>query len=172
MSRSWTILVILVFLVGGFSKAYSGNGVDSLSSVKPVSVAELKSIIHADSGHVVLVNVWATWCKWCKEEMPDILKLRNRLEKRGFRLILVSADDIDKLEKAVKPTLKKLGVHFPSYIVHEPSDEAFINGMSADWNGALPTSFIYGKDGVLAETLVGEKSISEFEQKLEKYLSN
>ena len=172
MNRSLTISVILLTLLAGSSKAHPGNAGDSLSSVKPVSVAELKSIIHADSGHVVLVNVWATWCKWCKEEMPDILKLRTKLGKRGFRLILVSADDPDILEKEVKPTLKKLGVRFPSYIVHEPSDEAFINGMSADWNGALPTSFIYGKDGALAETLVGEKSISEFEQKLKKYLSD
>jgi len=157
LSRSLIISAVLLCLAAGTSKSRPGNAEDSLSSVKPVSVAELKSIIHTDSGHVVLVNVWATWCKWCKEEMPDILKLREKFGKRGFRLVLVSADDLDILESEVKPTLHNLGVGFPSYIVNEPEEDAFINGMNKNWSGALPTSFIYDKNGNLVETLVGEQ---------------
>ncbi|HUL43276.1 MAG TPA: TlpA disulfide reductase family protein [Bacteroidota bacterium] len=166
------IPVFLTLVLAGSSVCRPGSAGDSSGMVKPVSVAELKSIIHADSGHVVLVNVWATWCKWCKEEMPDILKLRSKLEKKGFRLILVSADDLDILDHDVKPTLRKLGVRFSSFIVNEPKEDEFINGMSPDWNGALPTSFIYNRNGVLSETLVGEKSIGEFEKAVNKYLAH
>ena len=139
-------------------------------TVAPVTVVELTDIIKKDSGNVVLVNVWATWCKWCKEEMPGILELKKKFEKKGFRLILVSADDIDVLESDVKPTVIKMGIDFSTYIIHEPTDEAFISGMNPDWSGALPTSFIYDRSGTLSETMVGEKTIKEFEKVLQKYL--
>ena len=44
------------------------------------------------------VNVWATWCKPCVEEMPLLLRWRDRLSSRGGRveLVLVSADESDE----------------------------------------------------------------------------
>ena len=43
------------------------------------------------------INVWATWCKPCVEEMPRLLRWRDRLAADGHpvRLIFVSADASD-----------------------------------------------------------------------------
>ncbi|HMD13150.1 MAG TPA: TlpA disulfide reductase family protein, partial [Bacteroidota bacterium] len=152
------IAIVLFCLSSGFITAAQGSLPEDSLTVVPVNVAGLHDLIQKDSGNVVLVNVWATWCKWCKEEMPGILELKKKFEGKGFRVILVSADDIDILESEVKPTLTKLGVHFPSFIINEPTDEAFMNGMNPDWNGALPTSFIYDRSVKLAETMVGDKT--------------
>lgn len=162
------ITIVLLF-VGCVFIGYAKSPKDS-ATVVPVTVIELKEIIKKDSGDVVLVNVWATWCKWCKEEMPGILGLKKKFEEKGFRLILVSVDDIDVLESDVKPAIMKMGIHFQSYIIHEPTDEAFISGMNPDWSGALPTSFIYNRSGKLSETMVGEKTAKEFEKVLQEYL--
>jgi len=109
----------------------------------------------------VLVNVWATWCSPCREEMPSLVKLRKEFLDKGFELIFVSADDPDIARTKIQQTLKDLGVDFPSYI-NTSGDEAFINALSPKWSGALPTSFIYDRNGSLREVLVGLKPYTEF----------
>lgn len=98
--------------------------------------------------------------------MPDLLRLRERYGREGFRLILVSADDPDSAGTSVSSMLKKFGVDFNTYISHDTTDEAFINGMSGSWTGALPASFLYDRDGALSELLLGEHSFAEFEGKI------
>src|SRR5271167_2467545 len=115
-------IVVLFCISAIFVSIASGTTPENSLTVTSVNVAGLHDMIQKDSGNVVLVNVWATWCKWCKEEMPGILELKKKFEGKGFRVILVSADDIDILESEVKPTLTKLGVHFPSFIINEPTD--------------------------------------------------
>lgn len=142
-----------------------------LPDVKPVRVSELKERIMRDSGKVVLVNVWATWCKPCKEEMPQLVRLRKNVSRNEFSLILVSADDSELVDTKVRPALKSLGVDFPSYIINERSDEAFMNGMDSTWNGALPTTFVYDRKGKLSKIMTGERTYKQFEETVGKLLA-
>jgi thiol-disulfide isomerase/thioredoxin len=123
-------------------------------------------MVKAGSAKATIVNVWATWCEPCRKEMPDLLRLRERYRREGFDLILVSADDPDSAETSVRSMLGRFGVDFPTYIEHDSSDEAFINGMGGEWRGALPASFLFGRGGTLRELMVGERSYGEFEQKV------
>ncbi len=147
------------------------NTRDSLS-VRMVSVAGLKEQIAADSGNVVLLNVWATWCKPCKEEMPSLLRLRREHAKDAFRLILASVDDDDRLDTVVLPMLRGFGADFQTYLVHDSSDAAIISELDSSWSGALPTSFLYDKSGTIRNTLTGGRSYDEFEKAITALLSN
>lgn len=44
-------------------------------------------------GHVVLLNVWATWCLPCRDEMPSIERLHRELGPRGLKVVAVSVDE-------------------------------------------------------------------------------
>jgi len=134
--------------------------------VEKVDHLALRRIVRNNPGEVTLINVWATWCEPCRKEMPDLLELRKRYGAKGFRLILVSADDPDSVETAVRPALKKFGVDFLTYIQQDSSDEVFIEGMSHEWNGALPASFLYDNGGNLNEIKVGKHTFTEFEEKI------
>jgi peroxiredoxin len=42
--------------------------------------------------HVVLVNIWATWCEPCREEMPSLQRLYDEFEGEDFEILAVSVD--------------------------------------------------------------------------------
>jgi thiol-disulfide isomerase/thioredoxin len=44
----------------------------------------------------VVMNIWATWCIPCREEFPDLMRVRREYERRGLRVVLVSADFPDQ----------------------------------------------------------------------------
>lgn len=134
----------------------------------PVSSAEVFNIIRQDSGNVVMINAWASWCKPCKEEMPYLLRMKKELHDKKFKLILVSGDDLDELESAVRPALKKLGVDFTTYIMNDSTQEAFMEAMNPVWDGAfaLPTSYLYDAKGKFVTMLVGGKTYKQFVETL------
>ncbi|MBI1802948.1 MAG: TlpA family protein disulfide reductase [Ignavibacteriae bacterium] len=164
----WFLFGSLIVLGTTFGEAQTK--LRGLPPVTPIHIAELKEMIRHDSGNVVFVNVWATWCKPCREEMPQVVRLRKNFLNKGFSLILVSVDDSDIVGTQVRPALQKLGVNFPSYIINEKSDEAFITGMDSSWNGALPTTFVYDRHGALSNILTGERTYKQFEEAIRKFL--
>src|SRR5260221_7420314 len=105
-------------------------GRSALPVVEKVGLASLKRILTADSGNVVLLNAWASWCKPCAEEMPGLLKVWRSARGKPLRLILLSTDDLDDLETKVRPALKKFGVDFTTYIMSDSSENAFISGLN------------------------------------------
>lgn len=43
-------------------------------------------------GHVVLLNLWATWCGYCMREMPTLNELQKTLGPQGLVVLPVSVD--------------------------------------------------------------------------------
>jgi cytochrome c biogenesis protein CcmG/thiol:disulfide interchange protein DsbE len=58
-------------------------------SGKKVSLASYK-------GKAVLINFWATWCAPCKIETPWLIELEKQYAPKGFEILAVSFDDLDK----------------------------------------------------------------------------
>ncbi len=132
--------------------------------VTPVTSADVQKAIHDPGAKAVLVNVWATWCGPCREEFPGLVRVTEKYNGQGLRVLLVSADDTDQVA-AVKKFLAEEGVDFPAYIKAE-KDQAFIDGLDKQWTGALPATFIYDGSGKLHDFWEGGVTFSVFEQKV------
>lgn len=166
-----SLWVVLGLLSLPYSPA-AGQKIVILPPVAIISVNQLQQLIRQDSGNVVLVNAWASWCKPCLEELPGIVRMSREFSEKPFRIILVSLDDSDLASTAVKEALTNAGVNFQTYLVAGSGDEYFINKMSPKWSGALPTTFVYDRKGGLADMMVGKHSYPQFESSVKKLLKH
>src|SRR3954447_7827696 len=90
----------------------------------PVDQPGYTKLIAAHKGKVVLVDFWATWCKPCRAEMPELVKLEQKLREKGFDFVTISADEPDQQAAAAK-LLKDNGVSGAAYWKKAADDDKF-----------------------------------------------
>jgi len=137
--------------------------------LSPVDEAGYRAILKSNTGTVLLVDFWATWCAPCRQEMPLLSRLESRLKDKRFRLVTISADEPEQDPVAIE-FLKKSGVTGAAYLRRAKDDDKFINSVDAKWSGALPALFLYDRQGTLVKSFVGETELSVIEAAIRKIL--
>jgi cytochrome c biogenesis protein CcmG/thiol:disulfide interchange protein DsbE len=101
-------------------------------------------------GHVVLVNIWATWCPPCVDEMPSMERLYQELKDENFEIVAISIDQMGA--EAVAPFMKKNNLSFTALLDPEGTIKSTyqITG--------VPESFIVNKKGILVEKIIGPRN--------------
>jgi len=108
----------------------------------------------------MVVNFWATWCKPCVEELPAFDSLCR--SDADFKILLVSLDFKEDIDKKVKPFLEKHKISCECVLLDEINGNDYINLVSKDWSGAIPaTLFVHKKKRVLVEKKMGVIEILE-----------
>src|SRR5262245_61736466 len=134
----------------------------------PITLAALKTRAANPAAKVVLVNVWATWCGPCREELPALVKLQRETADAGVDVVLVSADADVPAEKMVE-YLTTQGISFQTYLKTE-ADQEFMQGLSKDWSGAIPATFLYSK-GEMIDFWEGKATYETFAGKVKDALA-
>ncbi len=135
----------------------------------PVDETAYTRLIAANKGKVTLVSFWATWCVPCRVEVPQLVQLEKRLQDKGLKLVLISADDVDS-EMDARRFLSAKNVPLPSYQKVVKNDDKFIEGLDPKWSGALPALFLYDKTGKKVKSFVGESDMAAIEAAVKKLL--
>ena len=115
-------------------------------------------------GRVVVVDFWASWCKPCRQSFPWLNEMRARYGTQGLVIIGVNVDaersDADRFLRDVPADFEVL---YDS------------KGVLAEQFGvqAMPTSFVFDRDGKLIHTHHGfrESRRAEHETELQTLLS-
>lgn len=110
-------------------------------------------------GKVVLIDFWASWCKPCRAENPNVVRLYNKYNKKGFEVYSVS---LDKTKNAWVNAIKADNLTWTHV-----SDLQFWNSAAAQLYGvnSIPATFLIDKEGnIIAKNLRG----AGLEQKLEE----
>ncbi len=162
MKKSLILFFILFLAVSG--RAFS-------QEVKPIAtIEEIKQIKDNNKGKVMLINFWATWCKPCIKEFPELVKLYNSYKNKGFEIVFISVDVPEDVDSKVVPFLKKQDVDFVSYYNKFEKPDELINYIDKNWEGAIPSTYIYDKEGKLVTHILGSKSYEDFEKEITKSL--
>jgi len=123
-------------------------------------------------GKALLINFWATWCGPCKVETPWIVDLRNQYAAKGFEVLGVSTDDIDRDDSKAFGTEKKEIADFVQRM-HMPYP-VLIEGdkLSKPYGGldAMPTSFFVDRNGKIVAATMGISSKDDIEANIKKAL--
>jgi peroxiredoxin len=100
-------------------------------------------------GHVVLVNVWATWCPPCVDEMPSMERLYKELKGENFEILAVSIDSLGT--KAVAPFMEKYNLSFPAIMDPDGTIKTLYQ------TTGVPESFIVNQEGILIKKIIGPR---------------
>lgn len=155
-----------ICVVGLLSYKTFTQDVMPLSSVK-----DLETLRDSKKGKVVLVNFWASWCRPCVAEIPGLIKLYNNYKDSGFEIIFISVDVPEDIQSKVAPFLKSKGVDFTTYYNQFDKTDDLINFFDKNWQGAIPSTYIYDKDWNQTSSMVGSRSYEIFEKEILKDLN-
>jgi len=139
------------------------------TKLAPMNEAGYRQLIAGHKGRVLLVNFWATWCKPCRAEMPDLVKLAERLQAKGFDMVSISADEPEQ-EPEARKFMAATKVPGPLFIKNAADDDKFHAAIDAKWMGELPALILYDRNGKKVQSLIGEKPVKDLEAAIVKLL--
>jgi thiol-disulfide isomerase/thioredoxin len=135
----------------------------------PMDEAAFTKVVAGHKGKVVLVDFWATWCVPCRAEMPQLVKLSERLRAKGLDFVTISADEPGKEAAALK-VLMEDSVSGPFFIKRVKDDDKFYNVVDSKWSGEMPAIFIYDRTGKRVKSFLGETPVKDIEAAIQKLL--
>ena len=106
-----------------------------------------KEAIVAAAGGWHWFNVWATWCKPCVEEMPRLLRWRDKLRGAGKQLE-VSFVSVDETDADVVGFRKEhAGAPASARLIATKDQEAWFKQMGLDGNPPIPIHVFVAPSG-------------------------
>ena len=111
---------------------------DSFDQNKKIKLSALK-------GKLVYVDFWASWCGPCRNSMPLYEEIYNDYKHKGFVLLAVN---LDQVEKDALRFMDTLNVSYP--IVKGSDDIAKAFGVKA-----MPSSFLIDRNGYIVHRHLG-----------------
>ena len=98
-----------------------------------------------NTGKVVLINFWATWCGPCRQEMPALDAFYRKHRERGLVMLAISLDEPGEAG-AAREVMR--GYSFPAAL----SAQARYSGFGRIWR--VPMTFVVDRRGRLRDDLM------------------
>src|SRR5438105_12035521 len=170
-----SILFVTLLIVGSVAGIVAPAQLNGAGSVKSADVREinldgLKKILQRDPKDTrpLLINFWATWCDPCREEFPDLVKLDNDYRAKGLNFIAISLDDVGDIKSAVPKFLTEMKANMPVVLLNVNDPEPAIKVVDPTWDGQLPATFLYDKDGKVVFRHFGRIQPDELRDAIDK----
>jgi peroxiredoxin len=115
-------------------------------------------------GKVTLVNFWATTCTSCVAEMPDLVRIHQKFQPRGFETVAV-AMSYDPVEWVLNFSKTR---QLPFKVALDHNGE-----LARSWGDVklTPTTFLVDKKGRIVKRYVGPPDFAALQQLIEDLLA-
>ena len=137
---------------------------DSIPFPVYMNYSEFEPHLNRSNDTTYVVNFWATWCKPCVEEMPLFEKLITATASKPIKVLLVSMDFPKDIQKKLVPFVAERKLQRHVVALADMDYNAWIDKVSTEWDGAIPFTLVYNKNGRL--TKMGEMASYEELEKL------
>jgi thiol-disulfide isomerase/thioredoxin len=159
MRRS-TILLLTAWLVLGLFLGKGGFAASS-ADIPEIDAGALLKRIADESGKVVLINVFASWCPPCREEIPGLIKVRKAFSEKEVLILGIS---VDKEPKALTDFMQEMNISYPIMLARGDFTQRV--GVSA-----VPQLLIYNKKGELVVNHKGLVDAADLSKALKEILA-
>ena len=103
---------------------------------------------------LIMINFWEPWCPPCVGEMPELEKLYEDYQERGF--LILGVYSTPEMEDEVDKVLADCETSYP--ILH------YVEAFDAFQTGYVPTTiFVTGEGDVIGETVIGSQRYKDWE---------
>jgi thiol-disulfide isomerase/thioredoxin len=145
------------------------DGLDA-TEVSEIDLEGLKKILQRDpkDPRPLLINFWATWCDGCREEFPDLVRIDNDYRDRGLNFISVSLDEVTEIKTTVPDFLKQMKAQMRVVLLNVKDPEPAIHAVDETWDGALPATYLFDKDGKVVFKYFGAIKPAELRSAIDK----
>jgi thiol-disulfide isomerase/thioredoxin len=123
--------------------------------IQPASAEELKLLRKNQTGKLLLVNFWATWCGPCFKELPDLEAMYRMYGHRAFDLVTVSINYPDE-QPGVLSALQKQHATSRNLLLGSTDIYALMSAFDSEWNAAVPYTMLIRSGGEVVYRRQGE----------------
>jgi thiol-disulfide isomerase/thioredoxin len=102
------------------------------------------------SGKVLVVDLWATWCGPCRQEIPHLVEIAKEYKDRGVEVLGLTNEDPETDAEMVKKFSEMFNINYPIGWADGEMQNGLMRG-----RGAIPQTFIIGRDGKVLKHFVG-----------------
>lgn len=168
------LMLALLGLAAGFARGAVPATVapTEAASMRLLKAPDLRALIDAQRGKVVVLNLWATWCTPCLREIPTLLRVTQDLTPRGLVLIGVAMDEPQSLHTLVEPFRRRFFPQFPTWLRDESDMDTIASVVDQAWNEILPTTYVIGRAGKVLTKIQGARSEAQFRAAFEAALKS
>lgn len=109
-------------------------------------------------GHVVVVNVWASWCGPCRDESPLLGKVATATSSSGVRF--VGIDEQDRAD-AASSFAASAGTTYPHVV---DADGRILASLRLVPSSGIPSTLVLDRSGAVAARVIGPVDASTFQR--------
>jgi thiol-disulfide isomerase/thioredoxin len=164
------ILVAAVLTITGVAGALATVQTAAPRDPELIDLQGYQKMVQQNKGKPLLVTFWATWCEPCRDEYPMLNELAKQYAPQGLKVVGVNMDQDGDLI-LMRRFLARYKPVFPNYRKKRGEEDAFSQGVMSGWNGSLPASFFYAKDGTMIARQLGAADHDTYEALIRALLS-
>lgn len=171
--RTLSMALVVFFGMAALAMAQgSGSGTaPAPPDLKIIDAQGYQQLLEQYRGKPLLITFWATWCEPCRDEYPMLNQLAKEYAAKGLNVVGVNLDD-DGDKILMRRFMARYKPIFPNFRKKKGGESEFVQAVMPGWNGAIPASFFYARDGRQIGHLVGENNRDTYEAAIRMMLSS
>jgi thiol-disulfide isomerase/thioredoxin len=151
--------------------AFAAPQTKAPSDPRIIDASGYQKILDQYRGKAVLITFWATWCEPCRDEYPMLNELAKQYAPQGLHVVGINLDDDGDLI-LMRRFIARYKPVFPNFRKRAGGESAFVQAVLPGWNGAIPASFFYDKDGHQIGHLLGQNNRETYEAAIRTLLAS
>jgi len=118
------------------------------------------------SGHIVVLNVWGSWCTPCREEGPALEETYQKYKSQGVDFLGINTRDDNAAALAY---VSNTGITYPS--LQDPDETLVLQFKAIFPATTVPSTVILDQQGKVAVRVLGAVTGPELDQQLNALLA-